>query len=113
MTNEEIAVRIEHNDQEIKSLNRRVKKCEEQQTLLNKLVSTTDKLAINMDYMVKEQQKQGERLEKQGEKLETLEHKPDRENTEEYKYYKRIIIGCIITGVVSAIIGAIFGIIIV
>ena len=49
-----------------------------------------------MEYMAKEQQKQGERLER-------LEHEP----TDEYKHYKRLIIGCIITTVIGTVLGAI------
>lgn len=108
MTNEEIAVRLEHDRNEIDSLKHRMKKCEEQTGLLNKLVASTDKLALSMEYMAKEQKKQGERLEKQGEKLEKLEHEP----AEDYKHYKRVILGCIITGVASALLGAIFTLII-
>lgn len=96
MTPEEIAVKFEHDEQEIKSLNHRVKKCEEQQTLLNKLVNSVDKLAINMEYMAKEQQEQGKRLER-------LEQEP----AENFKHYKRLILGCVITGVVGTILGAV------
>ena len=108
MTHEEIAVEFEHHHNEIESLKHRMTKCEEQQGLLNKLVNSTDRLALNMEYMAKEQQKQGERLEKQGERLEKLEHDP----AENYKHYKKVIIGCIITGILSAIVGAVLTLII-
>lgn len=108
MTNEEVAVRLEHDRNEIDSLKHRMKKCEEQTTLLNKLVNSTDKLALNMEYLVKEQKKQGEQLEKQGAKLETFEHEP----AEDFKHYKRVILGSIITGVIGILIGAIFTLII-
>lgn len=108
MTQEEVAVQLEHHNDEIESLKRRVGKCEEQQNLLNKLVNSTDRLALNMEYMAKEQKKQGERLEKQGERLEKLEHEP----AEEFKHYKRLIIGCIITGIIGAILGAVLTLII-
>lgn len=108
MTNEEIAVKFGHHDDEINSLKHRVKKCEEQTGLLNELVNSTGRLALNMEYMAKEQQKQGEKLDKQGEKLEKLEHEP----AEDFKHYKRVVIGCIITGVISALLGAVFTLIV-
>ena len=96
MTPEEIAVKFEHHEQEIKSLKHRIVKCEEQQGQLQKLVNSVDKLALNMEYMAKEQKAQGERL-------ESLEHEP----MEDFKHYKRLVIGCVITGVLSAVLGAI------
>lgn len=96
MTNEEIAVKFEDHEHEIKSLKHRVDKCEDQNKTLNKLVSSVDVLAVNMTHMAEEQKKQGDKLEK-------LEKEP----AEEYKHYKRLIIGCVITGVLSAIIGAV------
>ena len=99
MTQEDIAVKFENHEQEIKSLKHRMDDCEDSQALLNKLINSVDKLAINMDYMNKE-------LQVQGKKLERLENAP----AEEYQHYKRLIIGCIITGVVGAILGAIFAI---
>ena len=109
MTQEEIAVKFAHHDEEIDSLKHRMDKCEEQTVILNKIVNSTDKLALSMEYMAKEQKKQGERLEKQGEKLEKLEHEP----AEDFKHYKKIIIGCIITGVVGALIGALLALVII
>ena len=99
MTQEDIAVKFENHEQEIKSLKHRMNDCEDSQALLNKLINSVDKLAINMDYMNKELQVQGKRLEK-------LEQAP----AEEYQHYKRLIIGCVITGVVGAILGAVFAI---
>ena len=96
MTNEEIAVKFEDHEHEIKSLKHRVTKCEEQQSTLNKLVNSVDILAVNMKHMAEEQKKQGEKLEK-------LEHEPAEDN----KYYKRLVIGCIITTVLGAVLGAV------
>ena len=95
MTPEQVAVQFEHHHNEIESLKHRMKKCEEQQETLNKLVNSVDVLAVNMKHMADEQKKQGAKLEK-------LEHEP----VEEYKHYKRLILGCVITGVISAIVGA-------
>lgn len=96
MTDEAIAVRLENHEQEIKSLKHRMDEREEKDKTLSDLTTSVRTLAVNMEYMAKEQQKQGERLER-------LEHEP----TEEYKHYKRLIIGCIITTVIGTVLGAI------
>lgn len=96
MTNEEIAVQFENHEQEIKSLKHRMDNCEEQNKALTKLVNSVDKLALNMEYMAKEQKEQGKRLERL-----------EREPTEDYKHYKRLVIGCVITTIIGAIIGAV------
>lgn len=101
MTNEEIAVRFEDHEHEIKSLKHRMMKCEEQQGILSKMAGSMDKLALKMDYMAEEQKKQGEHIEK-------LEKEP----VEDLKHYKRLAIGCVITTVIGAILGAVLATII-
>lgn len=96
MTNEDIAVKLENHEQEIKSLKHRMSEREKADEALIELTTSVKTLGLNMEYMLKEQQKQGERLER-------LEHEP----TEEYKHYKHLIIGCIITTVIGAAIGAV------
>lgn len=96
MTDEAIAVRLENHEQEIKSLKHRMDEREEKDKTLSELTTSIRTLAVNMEYMAKEQQKQGERLER-------LEHEP----TDEYKHYKWLIIGCIITTVIGTVLGAI------
>lgn len=99
MTTEDIAVRFEVHEQEIKSLKHRMNDCESSQELFNKLINSVDKLSLSMEYMNKELQALGKRLEK-------LENAP----MEEFKHYKRAIITSIITGVVGVVLGAIFAI---
>ena len=96
VTNEEIAVKLENHEQEIKSLKHRMNEREKTDETLVELTTSVKTLGLNMEYMLKEQQKQGVRLER-------LEHEP----TDEYKYYKRQIISCIITAVIGAVIGAV------
>ena len=96
MTHEEIAVKFEDHEHEIKSLKYRVTKCEEQNNTLNKLVNSVDVLAVNMKHMADEQKSQREHIER-------LEKEP----AEEFKHYKRLIIGCVITTIVGAVIGAV------
>lgn len=100
MTNEEIAVKLEHHEQEIKSLKHRMEAREEKDKTLSDLASSVKTLAVHMEYMVAEQKKQGERLEK-------LEHAP----ADDFKYYKRLIIGCVITTIVGGIIGAVLAVV--
>jgi predicted nucleic acid-binding Zn-ribbon protein len=96
MTDEQIAVKFEDHEHEIKSLKHRVTKCEEQNNTLNKLVSSVDVLAVNMKHMADEQKSQREHIEK-------LEKEP----AEDFKHYKRLVIGCAITTIVGALIGAV------
>ena len=100
MTPEQIAVQFENHEQEIKSLKHRMDERESTDKTLIDLTTSVKTLGVNMEYMVKEQQKQGERLER-------LENEP----ISDYKHYKRLIIGCILTGIISSILGAGIGII--
>lgn len=101
MTAEEIAVKFEDHEHEIKSLKHRMAKCEEQQTTLSRLASSVDVLAVNMQHMAEEQKKQGEHIEK-------LEKEP----AEDFKHYKRLVVGCVITTVLGAVMGAALALII-
>lgn len=96
MTNEDIAVRLENHEQEIKSLKHRMDEQEGKGKTLTELTISVKTLATNMEYMAKEQQKQGERLER-------LEHEP----ADNYKHYKRLVIGCVLTTIMGALLGAI------
>lgn len=64
MENEEIAVRLEGHDHEIKSLKHRMEDQEEQAKTLNDLVISVKELALNMRNMISEQQRAAERLQK-------------------------------------------------
>lgn len=101
MTNEEVAVKLETHDQEIKSLKHRMKDIEERDKTLSELTTSVKTLAVNMEYMAKEQQNQGERLERL-----------EREPYDNYKHYKQVLIGCIITTVVGTFLGALLTLII-
>lgn len=100
MTNEEIAVGLAEHGKEIGSLKHRVKGCEEQQKTMNNLIKVVDKLAVNMENMLEAQKGQSGRLLK-------LEQAP----VEDHKYYKRLIVGCIMTTVIGIVIGAVFALI--
>lgn len=101
VTTEQIAVGLNDHENEIKSLKHRMDDVQEQQKTLLKLTTSVETLAVNMEYMAKEQTKQGERLERL-----------EREPLEESKNNKRAIKNCIISGVGGAIISAILALII-
>ncbi len=95
MTNEEIAVALKDHENEIKSLKHRMNEQEEKDRTLTDLTTSVKTLALNMEYMAKEQTKQGERLERL-----------EREPAESHKYYKQLIITSIVTAVIGAVVGA-------
>lgn len=76
----------------VKRLDRLDRLLEEQQ----EMAIAVKELATNMKYMLEEQKKQGARL-------ESLEKAP----VDEAAYFKRVTIGCIITGAISTIISAV------
>lgn len=96
VTNEDIAVKLENHEQEIKSLKHRMSEREKADEALIELTTSVKTLGLNMEYMLKEQQKQGEHLER-------LEHEP----ADNYKHYKRLVIGCVLTTIMGALLGAI------
>ena len=64
MTDEEVAVKFENHDQQIKSLKHRMDEQEEQGKSLSSLALSVQKLALSMESMIEEQKSQGERLAK-------------------------------------------------
>lgn len=96
MNEQDIAIKLNDHDHELGSLKHRVKELEVQQGQLNALVRNVDKLATNMENMLKEQAAQRK-------EIELLKQGP----AEEFKYYKHIIISCVLTGVIGTVIGAI------
>lgn len=101
MNEQEIAIKLNTHDHEIGSLKHRVKGCEENQKALSDLIRSVDKLANTMENMVNEQKEQGERLER-------LEQAP----ADDFKYYKRLVVGCVLTGIIGAVLGAVIALVI-
>lgn len=64
MTNEDIAVKFEAHDHEIKSLKHRMDRNENQINAMNSLAISVEKLALSVESLMKEQQKHGERIQK-------------------------------------------------
>ena len=90
MTNEEIAVELARHGQYIKSNAHRLDELEEQQKETRALVRSVDKMAQNMEAMVKEQ-------ERQGKQIDALEN--SRSDT--FKYWLRTILTAAATGVIG------------
>lgn len=101
MDDQAVLLKLNDHEHEIGSLKHRMKDCEDQQKAMNKLVNCVDRLALNMENMLAEQKEQGKRLTQ-------LEQAP----SDDFKHYKRIIAGCLITGVIGVILGAVFALII-
>ena len=95
MIEQEVAIKLNDHDHEIGSLKYRVKSCEEHQGVLSTLAEGVQRLAINMEHMQAE-------LTRQWERLERLEQVP----ADDSRYYKRLVIGCIITSVLGLLAGA-------
>ena len=101
MNNEEIAVALATLENRCKVSENRIADLEDSNKAIVDIAVSTKALATNMEYMAKEQEKQGKRLEQL-----------EREPADNYKHYKQVIIGCIITGLLGAIIGTVISIII-
>lgn len=97
MTNAELNVKIAEQQKEIGSLKHRMNDCERKTENISKLLSSIDKLALNMDYMAKEQAEQGKRLAR-------LEEEP----LKNAKNTRTTIITAIITAVVGLAIGSLW-----
>lgn len=98
MTDEAVAVTLKDHENEIKSLKHRMDEQEERDKTLTELTTSVKTLAVNMEYMAKEQTRQGERLERL-----------EREPAEEHKNNKRAITNSFITATITAIVSAVVG----
>ena len=94
---------LEHSDfkHSIEDLQTRLSKCENQQEAMSTLTRSVDRLTITMSTMVDEQKELKA-------DVKALKEAP----AEDYNYYKKIIIGCILTGVIGTIVGALISLII-
>lgn len=101
MTEQEVALKLNDHDHEIKSLKHRVSDVEKKQTEIETLTLSVSKLAVNMQHMLEEQREQNQRL-------KALESAP----VDEVKTIHKTLITTVITTVVGAIVGAILALII-
>lgn len=93
---------LEHSDYEhrLLSVEQRLDKCESQQEAMSTLTRSVDRLAITMGTMVDEQKELKA-------DVKALKEAP----AENFNYYKRTILSCVITAVVGALIGAVIALI--
>lgn len=63
---------------------------------IHRLTASVERIALQVDTTAK-------KVDKIDDRLEAIEAEPGNN----YKHYKRLVIGCVITGVVSAILGAV------
>lgn len=96
----DVAVKLEAHEHEISSLKDRVKELEAESKAIQELAISVNKMAVNMENMLAEQRKQGERL-------GVLEKVPVETN----KQVKQAIITALTGGIVGAFITAILTII--
>jgi len=101
MREEDVTIALTKHGEEIKSLKHRMDDVETKQNEIETLTASVNKLAINMEHMLKEQQDQGNRLKQ-------LETAP----VENVKAIRTTVISSIVTAVVGAIIGALLALII-
>lgn len=92
MTNEEVAVTLAKHENRIKVSEHRIKDLEDTQKRIHELTVSVKEIAVSVRSMVTEQKEQGERIKK-------LEEEP----VEKWN----ILTKTIITGIVSALVGAV------
>ena len=92
----EIAVKLEAHEHEIESLKYRVKDLEKQSGIIQELAISVNRMAVSIENMLKE-------LNRQGERLEVLEKVP----TETGKVLKSAIVTALASGIVGAMVTAV------
>ena len=100
MDNDEIIKELMETEARSKSNTKRLDKLDKVVEAQQEIALAVRELATNMKYMLDEQKKQGERL-------ENLEKAP----VDEAVYFKRVAVGCVITGIIGAVISAVLAII--
>lgn len=104
MTDENIAVKLAEHNKEIGSLKHRVKELEENNTTIHELVLSVKELAMNMQSMLKEQERLNKTQEAQAQRLNALEDKPAKR----WESLVTIITTAIASGIIGYILAAIF-----
>ena len=100
MDNDEIIKELMETEARSKSNTKRLDKLDKVVEAQQEIALAVRELATNMKYMLDEQKKQGERL-------ENLEKAP----VDEAVYYKRVAVGCVITGIIGAVLSTVLAII--
>lgn len=96
ITRQEHAEYAKRMEDEHRRQNYRIGELEKATEQNHKLLISVEKLAVNMETMQKEQQKQGERLEAQGEEIEELKGRDGELWRKAAGYIITTIIGCVV-----------------
>lgn len=105
-TVETIEAKVVGLDKDIKSLEYRMTKVEEISTTVNSLATSIQVLATNMQQMAKEQQRLADIQQNAESRIRTLELEP----ADVMRNVKKTIIGCVVSAMGGAIVGAIISI---
>lgn len=97
----ELETKVVQHEEQIKTLFNKTSRLENITTELNKLAMSVEKLAINQSAMIEQQKSLRE-------DIDQIKEQP----TKDAKEIKMTIIKCIITGVLSALVGAILALVI-
>lgn len=100
MDNEDIIKELAETEARSKSNTKRLDRLDRLLEEQQEMALAVKELATNMKHMLEEQKRQGARL-------ESLEKAP----IDEAIYYKRMAVGCVITGIIGAVISAVLAII--
>lgn len=109
-TNDDYVTRREH-DEFVKRMEekserheKRIDSLEETVKDIGRLATSIEKIATNQDYMIKEQNRQGELLNKAQAKIESLEKEPLVATKESVDNAKKKVIETVITVVITALV---------
>ena len=100
MDNEDIIKELAETEARSKSNTKRLDRLDRLLEEQQEMALAVKELATNMKHMLEEKKRQGARL-------ESLEKAP----IDEAIYYKRMAVGCVITGIIGAVISAVLAII--
>lgn len=93
--------------QQIKSLEKRVLKCENKDEVLNKLVVSVETMAVVQKEMLEDIKAERERRDKNEERIHKLEMKPAEEHEFTKKELIKVVVGVVVGGLLGALIGLI------
>ena len=99
MTDQEIAVKLAEYGKEIGSAKHRISDLEEQTEVIQQLVLSVKELAINMQSMIKEQERYRKTQERIFSRIEVLENEPAKN----WKTVTTVLITAVVSGMVGYI----------
>lgn len=100
MDNDDIIKELAETEARSKSNTKRLDRLDRLLEEQQEMALAVKELATNMKHMLEEQKRQGARL-------ESLEKAP----VDEAVYYKRVAVGCVITGIIGAVLSTVLAII--